>query len=183
MKKAHNIFEVALLLCFVVAVSVVAFTMYNNQKIKLADMSKISVKSQAVDSTSQVLKMSSPSALKSAQAPAVNNTETAGTNALTYLDMSSSEFEAAVANVTIADLTAAATSNEKENIFTLANSLIQQLNLNYAPLNSSLINESTISILTGILNEAVVAATSEDTSANVKTVAENYINSFEALIK
>lgn len=49
MKKANHILELALLLGMVVVVAVTAMTFYNNQKMKLIKLSKVTLKSQVVD--------------------------------------------------------------------------------------------------------------------------------------
>lgn len=43
MKKASNILEVALLLCFVLALSFALMTIYNSRKVILTNMSKVTV--------------------------------------------------------------------------------------------------------------------------------------------
>lgn len=176
MKKAHNILEIALLLFFVVAVSFTAFSIYNNQKMQLADLSKSTIKSQSVD-----LKSANLNASKLNDTVPYNKTETAGTNALTYLGKSASELEAALSEVTYADLVAASENNE-ENIFTLANSLISQLNLKYANVSENDINVNTLSTLVGVFDAAISAVDSSNTEASVKTIADNYIDSFESLL-
>ena len=175
MKKAHNILEVSLLLCFIVAVSFVALSMYNNQKLKLADLSKSTIKSQSVD-----LKSSSLKASKLNDTVPYNKTETAGTNALTYLGKSASEFEAALSTVTYSDLSAAAGENSNENIFTLANSLIAQLNLKYPNVSENDINVDTLSTLVGVFDAAVSAL--DSSNEGVKTTADSYIKNFETLL-
>lgn len=49
MKKAHSILEMALILCVVVAVSFVVMKIFNDQKLKLINMSKSTLKSQNIN--------------------------------------------------------------------------------------------------------------------------------------
>lgn len=44
MKKASGIVEMALLLCFIACISVVVLNVFNNQKMKLTNMSTVTVR-------------------------------------------------------------------------------------------------------------------------------------------
>lgn len=176
MKKANNILEISLLLCFIVVVSVVAFKMYNNQKINLANMSKPTINNQSVGVSS------STQVSQSNGTATYGQIETAGTNALAYIGMSASEFNSAVMTITSSKLSDSVAQNADKNIFTLANSLISQLNLQYAKVSAKEIDSNTISTLVGVLNNAVSTATSNDASVAEKATANDYINQFKSLI-
>ncbi len=44
MKKAHSVLETVLLLCLVVIIAISVSNIFNNQKMKLTDMSKVTVR-------------------------------------------------------------------------------------------------------------------------------------------
>lgn len=173
MKKANNILEISLILCFVVTISIVTFTIYNNHNLKLSKLSNIQFSSQSIN----VATASTPTLNKNVP---YNRVETAGTNALTYMGVSSSKFDSAVSQITYGQLKAAS-ADSTNNIFTLANSLITKLNLGYTPVSSEGVNSSTLSTMIGILNAAVSAIGSSSTDDSVKSLAKTYVTQFESL--
>ncbi|MEI8128968.1 MAG: hypothetical protein WCG95_05060 [bacterium] len=177
MKKAQSVLEFALLLCIIVPISFAVFTIYNNQKIKLADMTKSSVKYQSVNLISPSL---NPAILN--DVVPYSKTETAGSNALTYVGKSASEVESALSSLTYSDLSAAVNASDTENIFTLANSLISMLHLKYDRVSENDVNRDTLSILIGVLNASASAVASKNTDESVKAIANNYIDHFHSLL-
>ena len=177
MKKAQSVLEFALLLCIIVPISFAVFTIYNNQKNKLADMTKSSVKYQSVNLSSPSL---NPAILN--DVIPYSKTETAGSNALTYVGKSASEVESALSSLTYSDLSATVNANDTENIFTLANSLISMLHLKYDRVSENDVNRDTLSILIGVLNASASAVASQNTDESVKAIANNYIDHFHSLL-
>lgn len=174
MKKAHGVLEIALLLCFVVAISFAAMTMFNNQKFKLADMSKSHLNSQSVN-----LGTLKPSQLEFTVN--YNKIETAGTNALTYLGMDSNGFKTAMSDVTYAKLKSAATGGD-DDLFNITNQLITTLNLNYEKVSAQDVNINTLSTVIGVLNAAANTLASENTTTGVKELANSYITQIRSLL-
>lgn len=176
MKKAHSLLEIALLLCVVVAVSFAAVSMFNNQKIKLADMSKSTIPINLNTADEDTLK-------KPIVDFSFNKIETAGTNALTFLNMTANDYETAMAKITFAQLKQFATGG-KDDIFKLANDLNDSLNLGHRPLFSEKVTTDTLSAFAKILNAAIDAIESDDSAItqDVKDKANNYINQVKSLL-
>ncbi|MDD3437665.1 MAG: hypothetical protein PHC64_10990 [Candidatus Gastranaerophilales bacterium] len=174
MRKAVNIVEIALILCLVVVVSIAAMTMYNNQKLRVANLSTVKTTPVNLKTTkwsSDVLSKKVP----------YDKTETAGTNALTYLGVSEAKFNEAMSKLTYAQLKAAVT-DKNNDIFTLANDLISKLNLGYDKVSLESVTSSTLSTLTGVLNAAVIAINSDRITTPIKTVAKNYVTQVKSLL-
>lgn len=161
MKKGHSIVEVGLLLCFVVVISLAAITIYNNQKNNLAYLSKPTI-------PFNLNKTSDPGKLNERICnPAYNKVETAGTNALTLLNMPAEDYEAAIVKLSYDRLKSFATGGDDKNIFTLANSLNDSLHLGLTPITPEKVTAGTLSTFTEILNAAVNAINSGNTDPNL----------------
>lgn len=177
MKKAHTMVEMALLLCFVVIVSITLMTIFNNQKLKLNNMSKSTLNTQSVN-----VKDTNLSAAKLNDKVNYDKIETAGTSALTKLGVSSETFNNAVSNVTYAQLRDAAAGDDKD-VYDLANLLITQLNLKYDKVSAENVNTETLTTFIGVLNAAAGAALSPTVDDQTKSLANNYIGKVKSLLK
>lgn len=177
MKKAHSILEVALLLCFVVVISIAVMTVFNNQKSKLVGLSGSKLTNQSVN-----LKDGSLSADKLNDKVKYDKVETAGTSALTQLGVSAETFNNALSNVTYAQLQAASSGNKNDNVFDLANLLISKLNLSYNEVDAANVNVETLTTFVGVLNAAADAISSPTTDEETKTIATNYVNQVKSLL-
>lgn len=169
MKKAHNMVEISLLICFVLAVAIASWNVYNNQKMKLADLSKPALRVQAVN-----LKTMDES--KAEEKIPYTSVETAGTNALTVLGMSSEEFTTKVSDISYETLKESS-QNQETDIFNLANSLITMLKLNYNQVSAENITPETLATFVGVLNAAV-----DVTSGDAKPTADTFVTQFKSLL-
>lgn len=176
MKRAQSLLEIALLLCFVVTISFAVISMFNNQKIKLADMSKSTIPVNLKTANGDTLKE-----------PIVNSSfnkiETAGTNALEFLNTTANNYETTMAKITFAQLKQFTTGGE-DDIFKLANDLNNSLNLGNKPVFPERVTTDTLSIFTKILNAAVAAVESNDSAItqDVKDKANSYITQVKSLL-
>lgn len=172
MKKGHGVLEIALILCFVAAISFAAISIYNNQKNILVFMSKptVPVNVNTIDANkAQETVINSP----------YNKIETAGTNALIRLGMDSpKEFETAMAKVNYGKLQSLATGRDEDDIFKLANALNDALGLGFADVSSEKVTPETLSIFTKILDAAVALPD----SSSFKSTANAYIAQFKLLL-
>lgn len=169
MKKGHGVLEIALMLCFIAAISFAAISVYSHQKNILVFMSKptVPVNLKTMDKTKAQENIISP----------YNKVETAGTNALTLLGMTSNRYQTAMEGITYAKLQSLATGNDND-IFTLANVLQRRLGLNLQNVSSEKVTPDTLSTLTKILDAAV--ALPDDSP--YKDIANSFITQFKALL-
>ena len=177
MKKAANTVEILIITALVVLVTVFGYTAFNNQKFQVAKLSDISLSSQKVN-----LANASPATLNK-NIP-YNNVETAGNNALSYLNMTPAAFDEGISTITYAALKANVSAEEDDmDVIALANALISALNINCAQLNSESISSSTLSTLVQILNAASDSVKSGSASNYVVSLQEQYITQLGSLLR
>ena len=170
MKKAQNLVEVSVLISLVAVVAITSLAIYNNQRMKLANLTNPNLKNV------NVVKMSETSATAKIKVPSTA-AETAGTSALTVMGMNSDKFKSEVSDITYEDLKEAAAAGGSD-IFDLTNDLIAKLNLNYDKVSAENITPETVDTMIGVLNAASIVSSSD---AN-KATADSFIKQFEELI-
>lgn len=169
MHRAQNIVEILLIAALVAVVTVSVAIMYNHQKTQLANMSKSNYSNQSVN-------LNTANAAKLSELAPYSKVETAGTSALTYLDMSSAEFSSIMANnVQYSELLD--NPDGKGNILELGEALSSHLNLGYT-FSASNVTVNTLSDLVGVLN----AATSGNIDPQYAGEAETFKTRFNSLL-
>jgi len=142
-KKAQNLIEIGLLASVIVVITISVFTIYNNQKLNLAKMSKTTFRSVAIsnlDANPQLKDKTVPS-----DSTSVKAVETAGALSTT---ISSAQLEKSLSSLTVGDLTSKGEGNK--SLIDLANNLIEAKG--GTAINS--VDESTVSTLTNLLSTA-----------------------------
>lgn len=177
MRKASNILEVGLLLSFIALIAFGAMTMYNNQKLKLTNLSNPNIRPG--------VNLSTMNAAQGKEKVSYNRTETAGTNALTYLaqvGITPEQFDSAMSNITYNDLKAicatAAAAGQKD-IFALTNDLNTSLNLGYDPVSPENVGIDTLPTFVGVFN----AATAVKSDSPAKADASAFVDQANTLVK
>lgn len=165
--KAQNFVEIALLAGLVAIIAIVSFTIINNRKIELTKMSAVNVRSVNLNTASAVK-------LKE-KIPYNSAIETAGAMSLEKMGMNASQYDTAMANITYEQLKNDIQSNGEEDIASLANDLITELNLPYNEISADNISANTLASLTGILNEVSGAEYDNDETAQAYIARLNTI--------
>lgn len=165
MRKAGNAVEISLILGIVAVVTIGTLLLYNNQSIRLAALSAIHV---------SPVNLTTMDAVTAKKTVPYNRVETAGSNALITLGMTSSEFESALTNnVTYEDLTAKDSNNK--NIIDYAKDLGYNI-------PTDKITDSTLSDLVKILNK-VTASDFKPANDNEAKAAAGFIERFGYILK
>lgn len=170
MKKALNIIETALIICFIAAIAVVSFTMYNHQKFKTVHQ---------LNPSGQGFDLNTMSPQKAGETIPYNApAETVSEKSLSFLASTPDSFQVQISRITYADLKAAVVSPNNSGLFDLANALIRKLKLNYPQFTTINVTPDTLANLVRILNAAVeVKESSPDWP-----LANAYITKFKMLI-
>lgn len=174
MRKAGNVIEIAMILCVVTIVTIGTLIVYNNQNLRLALLSAIHFKPINLNTMSEgTAKQTIP----------YNKTETAGSNALTKLGMSSADFESAITNITYGDLEDAMEKDSTDNnIATFANELKGPLGLNFEDITATNITGQTLSDLVKVLNGIYNNDLINSTNSAIKAAANGFIERFSSLL-
>lgn len=149
-KKAQGLVEVCLLAAFVAILTFTVWTVYNNQKFNLTNMSRSGINGQSVNLTEMETNLRDP---RWSQTVPYNGVETAG--GLSLLGgMSSGTFSSLMSNITYAQLDAALkTKVDDESLLDRVNALKEKLGINFRTIVKEDINTDTLSVFTEILNK------------------------------
>lgn len=170
-KKAQNMIEISLVVLFAAIVAIFLVAGYNNQKNKVAALSKPTINSAAINLKTGVY---NPGDIVP-YSPA----ETAGSNALKLLDpnMTLDKYNALMSNIKYGDLkTALDVPNTEMDLTGLGNKLISDLKLPLANLSAENVGLNTLSSLTAILNAIA------DNNLGQDATAQAYMQSLKALL-
>lgn len=171
MRKAQNLVEILLLAGVLVVVAFFIMTKANDQKIRLANLSK---------STLQSVNLSTMSTNKAKETVPYSAAETAGALSLKLIGMSADQFSAAMSSLTYAELKKALTEKDSEgkDIADYANSLIESLNLDYDEITIDNVSSNTLSDLTGILNKV----SSSPNLSDPQSMESKFVDRFNMLL-
>lgn len=170
-RKAQNLIEVALLICVLLVVGFSSLAIYNNQKSNITKLSKIT----ATEGTNAANKQFNPE-----EKVKYNAVETAGSNALTNLKLTASQYNLYMSNITAGQLKEALDGTESDpGLAELANQIINDPNsgLDCAPVSSDNISMDTLNTLTAVMNKVSDPKYSGDSKVN-----QSYVTKLSALL-
>ena len=171
--KAQNFVEVALLAVVVLLAAFYVLGLFNNQKVKLANLSSVHVNSVKSVNLNNMTEGTANKQIASNK----SSVETAGALSLKLLGMSEDDYQSAMSNITYSELKAALSDTSGgENIATLANSLIKQYGLSDTKISADNISSGTLDTLTDVLDNV---SSKNDTS----TTAQAFTQRLQSLLK
>lgn len=148
MRKAQNIVEISLLAGAIAVIAIAAFMVYNNQKMRLADMSRFGIISQSVDLMTltpergdDVIPYGGDIVVDDALLRLL-----AGERSI----LDKEYFKSSVANITYQDL------KNNQDFLAQINNLIRTLGLDYDSIDVNNINSNTLPTIVGALNDAAI---------------------------
>lgn len=167
-KKAQNIIEIALLASVIVVVAISVIAIYNNQKMEMADLSKVNVNKQTVD-------LSTASSGKLQENAPYKPIETAGamSNLLSSLGMTMDEFNSKMSEITYDDLKKA--TEQENDIVTMANKLIDDLKIDISKIGKDKVDVNTLRSLAEVASKASEQPNNADAKA--------FLDKFQELLK
>lgn len=170
MKRALNLIEITLIICFIAAISAISFTLYNQHGFKAT---------QRLNPSGQGFDLNAMSPQKASETISYNvPPDTVDSKTLSVLASTSDTFTIGLSRITYADLKNAVVSSNNNGLFDLANTLIKRMKLNYPQFTIINVTPDTLANLVRVLNAAVEVP---DSSPN-KQVAQAYITKFKMLI-
>lgn len=171
MKKALNLVETALIICFIAAIAVVSFKIYNHQQFRATH--QLNPSGQGFDLNTMAPQKATETIPYNAPPD-----ETVDPKTLSVLATTPDDFKVEISRITYADLKAVVVSTNNTGLFYLANALIKRLKLNYPQFTTINVTPDTLANLVRVLNAAVEV---KDSSPD-KPLANAYIYKFKMLI-
>ncbi len=140
-REAQNLIEIALLASVIVVIVLSVYTIYNNQKVSLAKLSKTEIRS---------VNLSTMSPQQGGKIVPINNAaiETAGALG----KMSAEAVQAALSKITYNDLKKLLNDGDNNDLIDYANNILKDLNRGTESISAENINGDTLKTLVDLLN-------------------------------